>query len=249
MAVLIPNPAKCEVRSLICFLSAKGDTPAEIHRQLISVYGEDIMNRQNMAKWYHEFTAGRRDVHDDKRSGRPSVVTDCFIQKIEEKIHADRRITMDELHEQCSEVSRTVRYETVTERLGYRKLCARWVPRMLSAERKENQVAAAQSFLARYEEQGDDFLDCIVTGDETWLFHHTPETKHQLMQWHHTHFPSAKKFRTPTSTRKIMATVFWDRKGPLLVDFLPRRDTINAAAYCETLKRLHKQFKTNGTEC
>ncbi|GFG39392.1 hypothetical protein Cfor_08341 [Coptotermes formosanus] len=65
-----------------------------------------------MAKWYHEFTAGRRDVHDDKRSGRPSVVTDCFIQKIEEKIHADRRITMDELHEQCSEVSRTVRYET-----------------------------------------------------------------------------------------------------------------------------------------
>jgi histone-lysine N-methyltransferase SETMAR len=39
--------------------------------------------------------------------------------------------------------------------------------------------------------------------------------------------------------RKIMATLFWDRKGPLLVNLLPRGDAINAAAYCETLKNLH----------
>ena len=24
---------------------------------------------------------------------------------------------------------------------------------------------------------GDEFLDSIVTGDETWVFHHTPESK------------------------------------------------------------------------
>jgi histone-lysine N-methyltransferase SETMAR len=35
-----------------------------------------------------------------------------------------------------------------------------------------------------------------------------------------------------------MATIFWDRKGPLLVNLLPRGDTISAAAYCETLKKL-----------
>jgi hypothetical protein len=27
-------------------------------------------------------------------------------------------------------------------------------------------------------QEGDEFLDCIVTGDETWVFHHTPESKH-----------------------------------------------------------------------
>jgi histone-lysine N-methyltransferase SETMAR len=47
-----------------------------------------------------------------------------------------------------------------------------------------------------------------------------------------------KKFKTSTSTQKIMATVFWDRKGVLLVDFMPHRMTIHAATYCETLKRL-----------
>jgi hypothetical protein len=69
------------------------------------------MNRQNVAKWCHELKAGGMDVHDDKRSGRSSVITDCLIQKIEEKTLADRHVTMDELHEQFVEVSRTVIYE------------------------------------------------------------------------------------------------------------------------------------------
>jgi hypothetical protein len=38
------------------------------------------MNRQHMAKYCREFEAGR-DVHDEIRSGRPSVVTDEIIQK------------------------------------------------------------------------------------------------------------------------------------------------------------------------
>jgi hypothetical protein len=48
MNVSIPNPAKCEVRSVIQFLNAKGEAPAEI-RQIVSVY--DVMNKQNVAKW------------------------------------------------------------------------------------------------------------------------------------------------------------------------------------------------------
>jgi hypothetical protein len=51
MAVLIQNPTKCEVRAVIRFLHAKGETAAEIHLQLVFAYGEDVMNRQNVAKW------------------------------------------------------------------------------------------------------------------------------------------------------------------------------------------------------
>jgi hypothetical protein len=41
-------------------------------------------------------------------TGRPSVVTDKIIQKIDENIRADRRLTIDELYQQCPKVSRTV---------------------------------------------------------------------------------------------------------------------------------------------
>jgi cytochrome c-type biogenesis protein CcmH/NrfF len=50
MAASNQNPAKCEVRAIIRFLHAKGETAAEIHRQLVSMYGEYVMNMQNKAK-------------------------------------------------------------------------------------------------------------------------------------------------------------------------------------------------------
>jgi hypothetical protein len=39
-------------------------------------------------------------------------------------------------------------------------------------------------FLTRYAQEGDKFLDFIVTGDETWVFHHTAESKQQSLHSH-----------------------------------------------------------------
>jgi hypothetical protein len=75
-----------------------------------------------------------------------------------------------------------------------------------------------------------DFLDCIATGDETWVSHHTPENKRNQSSGT-THSPTARKFKTSPSNRKITATIFWDRTGPLFVNVLPRGDTINAAVF------------------
>jgi hypothetical protein len=75
--------------------------------------------------------------------------------------------------------------------------------------------------------EGDDFLSTIVTGDETWIHHFEPETKRQSMEWHHTTSPQKEKFKAFPSTSKIMATVFWDCEGAILIDLLPRGQTIN----------------------
>ncbi|GFX26120.1 transposable element Tcb2 transposase [Trichonephila clavipes] len=40
------------------------------------------------------------------------------------------------------------------------------------------------------------------------------------------------------SKRKIMARVYWDRRGVLLVDFMPQGTTINSGAYCATFVEL-----------
>ena len=41
-------------------------------------------------------------------------------------------------------------------------------------------------FLMHHSEESVNFLDYIVIKNETWVFHHTPERKHQLSEWHHT---------------------------------------------------------------
>jgi hypothetical protein len=96
--------------------------------------------------------------------------------------------------------------------------------------------------LQRYEEHGEAFLSRIVTVNETWVFHCTPESKAESMTWKHPHSPVKKKFKTVQSPGKVMATVFWDVHGVLLVDFTPPGSTINAAAYEETLKRLKEDI-------
>ena len=47
MAAPNQSPAKCEVRSVIRFLNAKFERPAEIHKQIVAVYGK-VINRQNV---------------------------------------------------------------------------------------------------------------------------------------------------------------------------------------------------------
>ena len=37
------------------------------------------------------------------------------------------------------------------------------------------------TFLERYRDDRDQFLDRIITGDEVWVAHITPETKQQSM--------------------------------------------------------------------
>jgi len=44
MAASIQSPAKCEGRSVIRFLKAKGERPAEIHKQIVVVYGNVMIS-------------------------------------------------------------------------------------------------------------------------------------------------------------------------------------------------------------
>jgi len=55
--------------------------------------------------------------------------------------------------------------------LEYHKVCARWFPRMLTQEHKEHHMQVCQDLLNQYEAEGDNLLDRIITGDETWCHH------------------------------------------------------------------------------
>jgi DNA phosphorothioation-dependent restriction protein DptG len=70
-----------------------------------------------------------------------------------------------------------------------KKKNARWVPRMLAYDHRKIRIGAELKFLERYHRDGDTFLDHIVTGDETWVSHFTPESKRQSLEWHHPRSP------------------------------------------------------------
>ncbi|GFO49468.1 histone-lysine N-methyltransferase SETMAR [Plakobranchus ocellatus] len=58
------------------------------------------------------------------------------------------------------------------------------------------------------------------------------------MKWKHPFSPVTKKFKDQQSATKVMATVFWDSPGMILLDILPKRESVNADRDCEILDRL-----------
>jgi len=69
MDTTIAAPASCEVRAVIRFLHAEGQSAAEIHRRLCRVYGDTVMSDSCVREWCRKFRDGRTDVHDEGGQG------------------------------------------------------------------------------------------------------------------------------------------------------------------------------------
>ena len=77
-----------------------------------------------------------------------------------------------------------------------------------------------------------------MTVDETWVHYHEPENQAQSRQWVGPGSPNAKEVQDAPSAGKVMATVFWDAKGIIMLDFLPKRSTITGVYYANLLDQL-----------
>ena len=79
-----------------------------------------------------------------------------------------------------------------------------------------------------------------MTVDETWVHYYEPENKGQSRQWVGPGSARPKKFKTQPSAGKVMARVFWDAKGVIILNFLPKRSTITGVYYANLLDQLKK---------
>ena len=70
-----------------------------------------------------------------------------------------------------------------------------------------------------------------------------PESKRRSVEWRHPNSPRTKKFKVQKSAGKIMATVFLDSQGVILVDFFPKVETINTEVCIGTLRKLKAKIR------
>ncbi|GFR80259.1 histone-lysine n-methyltransferase setmar-like protein [Elysia marginata] len=90
---------------------------------------------------------------------------------------------------------------------------------MLTNEVKMQRKTKSAELLKHYEEEGDEFIQRIVTADESWLHHYDPESKRQSMEYRHKSSPSPRKFKVVTFVRKVMLTVSGIQKELFIWNF------------------------------
>ena len=93
----------------------------------------------------------------------------------------DRRLKVRELADMVG-ISKSAVYRILTENFLLRKLCVRWVPRLLTMEQKQRLGDVLIKCLAMFHSNKADFSRRFITMDKTWVHHFTPETKEQSKQ-------------------------------------------------------------------
>ena len=87
-----------------------------------------------------------------------------MIDRIERLVLNNRRIKVAEL--ECGISNESV-YTIIHEHLGMSKVSARWVPRNLNMQDRQQRVESSQELLEVYNANPEDFHTCLITGDET----------------------------------------------------------------------------------
>ncbi|XP_054717601.1 histone-lysine N-methyltransferase SETMAR-like [Uloborus diversus] len=210
-------------------------------------YGEVCMSYSQAKKWHKAFKEGREDVTDEARSGRPSTSkTDNNVSCVRELLNSDRRMSVRLLSDSLN-LPKTIVHEIVSEELGMRKICAKLEPKVLTDAQKTHRLEVSKE-MKKMCRDNTNFLDNVITGDESWIFEYDPETKRQSAEWHTTASPSQKKARMSKSRVKSMLIVFFDVKGVVHHEFVPPGKTVTGQFYKEVLQRLNNRVTRVGKE-
>jgi hypothetical protein len=85
-----------EQRSVVRFLWAKELDAKDSHKEMFPVYSGMCFLHKVVHNWVKKFSQGRLRVADAARAHHPvEMVKEATVQRVEELIQAERRITMD----------------------------------------------------------------------------------------------------------------------------------------------------------
>lgn len=200
---------------------------------ICSAYGPDALTERTCQRWFERFRAGNRSLEDEARSGRPPEVDEARLLAL---VKDQPKLTPRELAKIigcCPKaVSKHLAAMRVVQKFG------EWVPHELSDEQKVVRSTICQSNLSR--ERKEPFLARVVAEDEKWVLYANRKRKRQWVLPGCRPQPEPKPDLHPM---KIMVCVWWDMKGIVHWELLPRGTTIDADYYCEQLERVQDALR------
>jgi histone-lysine N-methyltransferase SETMAR len=125
---------KIEYCAVIKLFVKEGLMPKKIHSKFRKVYGHSSPSFSTIKKWAAEFKRGCTSLEDDPREGHlKSATPPEIIEHVHDMVLDDWRMKVREIAETIGISKERVRY-ILHEELDMKKLCARCVPHLLTAD-------------------------------------------------------------------------------------------------------------------
>ena len=111
---------------------------------LQTAFGASCMNRASVFEWHKRFKEGRESVREDKKCGRSKEVNRPeLIGQIKNFMDKDCHVSIQTISAQF-DVSVGTIHTIIHEELKIRKICAKFVPRMLREDQKKDVMTAGR---------------------------------------------------------------------------------------------------------
>lgn len=216
-------------RHILLFNFRKGKNATQAHKDICDVYGNEALKIRQCQNWYAKFRCGNFNLNDEPRPGRPLDVSDDQIREI---IECDRHITTRQLAERLN-----VSHACIEKRLNQMKYVKNldiWIPYELKEINAIQRFSICDSLLKR--NKNDPFLKRLITGDEKWISYQNVTRKRS---WCKKGESAEMTPKVGNHQKKVMLSVWWDFKGIIYFELLPRNKTINSAVYIQQLSKLN----------
>ena len=160
-----------------------GKSASEIKSELDTVYVENTLPYRTVARWVSYFKESRSSVKDEAGPGRPvSDTSENDVATVQSIVQQDSRYTVEEISD-LSGLSSSYVFTILKEKLKLQKICASWIPHLLTREQKKDRVEKAFVLVSRFKNRDSRRLREVVTGDETWLYFFEPDNKLNNKMW------------------------------------------------------------------
>ena len=174
---------------------------------LQTAFQPSCKNRASTFEWHKRFKEGRESVRDDERCGRSKEVrTPELIGQIKNFMDKNHHVSIETINAQF-DVSLGTVHTIIHEELKMRKICTKFVPRVLREDQKERRHHDSREMVELINSDPA-VLDALVTCDESWIYNYDPETKRRSSQRKHAGSPRPKKARQSKSTHKLLIILF-----------------------------------------
>ena len=97
-------------------------------------------------------------------------------------VEQDARLSVKDIAN-CTGISEGSVQTILKKRLDLRKVCARWVPHLLTEEQKTQRLKCARELLKTYKGCNSRVTSDLLTGDETWVHMFEPQRRADNKQW------------------------------------------------------------------
>ena len=126
----------------------------------------------------------------------------------------------------CTGISEGSVQTILKKRLDLRKVCARWVPRLLIEEQKTQCFKCAREFLKTYKGCNSRVTSNLLTGDETWVHMFEPQRRADNKQWKRKDQKHPCIAKRTISSKKMLYTIFFNSSGPVVQVPCPSGHTV-----------------------